>query len=389
MAICQLGEINKKEEIMGDKVLHTELCDILGVEYPIILAGMGKVSGAELAAAVSNAGGLGVLGASIWTLDEMRDEIRKVKELTDKPFGVDLLFPGMTGTPEDTPTGSMKSSELKPLLPKEQVEFVEQLKVDWGVPEVDSELKIPTVMKPKESAEILFEEKVPFFVSGLGFPEWLESEAHAHGMKMIHLVGNVKNAKRAAQAGADIIVAQGTEAGGHTGRIGTLALVPQVVDAVSPLPVVAAGGIGDGRGLAAALVLGACGALIGTRYVATKESREFEFQKEKIVAALDEDTRITRIYSGKTLRAIKNKLIETWDASGVETLPMPLQTILMMDLNEGLEQAEMTDFMSGLAGQVSGMIDTVMGAAEVTENIIAEAVDIFKNQMVSKAEISS
>jgi nitronate monooxygenase len=372
---------------MSKKVLHTKLCDVLGVDYPIILAGMGRVSGAELVATVSNAGGLGVLGASVWTLDEMREEIQKVKELTDKPFGVDLLFPGLADLPRDEERGSMKASDLKPLLPKEQVEFVEKLKTDWGVPEVDPELQIPTVMRPKESAEILFEEQVPFFVSGLGFPEWLEPEAHANGMKMIHLVGNVKNAKRAAQGGADVIVAQGTEAGGHTGRIGTLALVPQVVDAVGPLPVVAAGGIGDGRGLIASLALGACGALIGTRFVASKESREFEFQKQKIVDAVDEDTRITRIYSGKTLRAIKNKLIDAWDASGVDTLPMPLQSLLMMGLNEGLQQAEMTDYMSGLAGQVSGMINEVKGAREILEDIVNEAVQILENNLSAKIEI--
>jgi NAD(P)H-dependent flavin oxidoreductase YrpB (nitropropane dioxygenase family) len=376
---------------MGKKMLHTKLCDELGIEYPIILAGMGRVSGAELVAAVSNAGGLGVLGASVWTLDEMREEIMKVKELTDKPFGVDLLFPGLANAPGDQQReerGPMKASDLKPLLPKEQVEFVEKLKADWGVPDEDPELRIPTVMLPKESAEILFEEKVPFFVSGLGFPEWLEPEAHANGMKMIHLVGNVKNAKRAAQAGADVIVAQGTEAGGHTGRIGTLALVPQVVDAVDPVPVVAAGGIGDGRGLLASLALGACGALIGTRFVASKESREFEFQKQKIVDAVDEDTRITRIYSGKTLRAIKNRLIEAWDASGIETLPMPLQSLLMMDLNEGLQKAEMTDFLSGLAGQVSGMIDGVQSAAEIVEDIINEAAEGLDNNLAAKTSVS-
>ena len=154
---------------MGKKVLHTRLCDELGVEYPIILAGMGKVSGAELVAAVSNAGGLGVLGASVWSLEEMREEIRKVKALTDKPFGVDLLFPNLAGVPGDEQmeqSGPMKASDLKPLLPKEQVAFIEKLKGDWGVPDEDPELQIPTIMRPKESAEILFEEKVPFFVSG-------------------------------------------------------------------------------------------------------------------------------------------------------------------------------------------------------------------------------
>ncbi|MBW2091471.1 MAG: nitronate monooxygenase [Deltaproteobacteria bacterium] len=374
---------------MGDKGLHTKLCDMLGIEYPVILAGMGRVSGAELVAAVSNAGGLGVLGASVWTLEEMRAEIRKVKELTDKPFGVDLLFPGMAQSPPSGQTGTITTSSIKSILPKEQLDFVESLKVELGLPEVEVEVRIPTVMRPKESAEILFEEEVPFFVSGLGFPEWLEPEAHAHGMKMIHLVGNVRNARRAAQAGADIIVAQGTEAGGHTGRIGTLTLVPQVVDAVYPLPVVAAGGIGDGRGLAAVLALGACGALVGTRFVASKESREYEFQKQKIVAATEEDTRVTRIYSGKTLRAINNKLIETWDRSEISTLPMPLQSLLTMELMEGLLQAEMTDYLSGLAGQISGMITEVKSAAEIMEDIVSEADEVLGSRLPHEISITS
>ena len=374
---------------MGKKVLHTELCDMLGVDYPIILAGMGNVSCAELAAAVSNAGGLGVLGASVWTLDEMRDEIRKTKELTDKPFGVDLLFPGGMAEAPTGMAGPMKVSDIKPMLPQEQVDFVEKLKKDWGVPDTDPEIPLPTIMFPKESAEVLFEEKVPFFVSGLGFPEWLEPDAHANGMKMIHLVGNVKNAKRTAAAGTDIIVAQGTEAGGHTGRIGTLALVPQVVDAVAPLPVVAAGGIGDGRGLVASLALGACGALIGTRFVAASEAREYEYQKQKIVNAVDEDTRVTKIYSGKTLRAINNKLIEEWNASGIPTLPMPMQSLLVRDLIEGLLEADMTDYLSGLAGQVSGLITEVKSATEIMADIVNEAVDILENRLPSGARASS
>lgn len=374
---------------MGKPVLHTKLCDMLGVEYPIILAGMGDVSCAELVAAVCNAGGLGVLGASIWTLEEMRQEIRKVKQLTDKPFGVDLLFPGMADAMGGGFSGPIKASQLKPMFPQEQVDFVEKLKAELGVPETDPEVKVPTIMQPKESAEILFEEKVPFFVSGLGFPEWLEPDAHANGMKMIHLVGNVKNASRAAKSGADIIVAQGTEAGGHTGRIGTLALVPQIVDAVAPLPVVAAGGIGDGRGVAAALTLGACGALIGTRFVASKEAREFEYSKQKIVDATEEDAKVTRIYSGKTLRAINNKLMQAWEASGIPTLPMPLQPLLMMDLLEGLRLADKTEYLSGLAGQVSGMITEVRPAVDIMKDIVSQTVDILSRRLPAEVKASA
>jgi nitronate monooxygenase len=159
------------------------------------------------------------------------------------------------------------------------------------------------------------------------------------------------------------------------------------VDAVDPVPVVAAGGIGNGRGLVASLALGACGALIGTRFVASKESTELEFHKKKIVGATEEDTRITRIVSGKPLRAINNKMIEIWDASGIETLPMPLQFMLMMQLNEGLLQTEMMDYLTGLAGQVSGMIDEVKNASEIMEEIINEAVEILGKKFPSEVII--
>jgi len=294
---------------MARKRLHTKLCDLLGIEYPVLLAGMGQVAGVELTAAVSNAGGLGVLGASVMTLDQMREAIHKIRELTDKPFGVDLLLPAMEqfdGTAAVMDSGESISSEkvqemIKSILPKPLQEYVAGLTEEMGVADVEIDADEAmfgismdiTILHPQEAVQILLEEKVPVFASGLGNPGFMVPDAHAQGMKVIGLVGNVKNARRMKDAGVDIVIAQGHEAGGHTGRIGTLALVPQVVDAVDPIPVVAAGGIGDGRGLAASLALGAVGVWTGTAFIATEEADEYDFQKQKIVGATEAATTAT------------------------------------------------------------------------------------------------
>ena len=245
--------------------LRTRLCDRLGIEYPILSAGMGptlmgETTGApvELVVAVSEAGGLGVLGGSGFTVDELRDAIREIKAQTDKPFGVDLLLPknidiggalGQNG-PDEVPL-----SQILELIPEPHKEWVQKIRKDMGLPEVEIMMRTnTTTMRPKESVQVCIEEKVPLFCAGLGNPGFMVKEAHACGMKVLGITGNAKNAKRMADSGIDLLVAQGHEGGGHTGRIGTMVLLPAAIDAASPVPVLAAGGIGDGRGLAAALV---------------------------------------------------------------------------------------------------------------------------------------
>jgi enoyl-[acyl-carrier protein] reductase II len=199
-------------------MLHTSICDYFGIKYPIILAGMGSVAMHKLAAAVSNAGGLGVIGAAGCSPEQMRDEIRKTRELTDKPFAVDLLAP------------------------------------------------IPDMMRPY--VPILIEEKVRIFVAGLAVPTEFVQTMKDHGMKIVVMCGKVHHGEKAQAAGADVVVAQGTEAGGHTGEIGLMSLLPQMINAVR-LPVLAAGGIAHGSQVAAALTLGAQGVIVGTRFIAT------------------------------------------------------------------------------------------------------------------------
>jgi NAD(P)H-dependent flavin oxidoreductase YrpB (nitropropane dioxygenase family) len=231
--------------------------------------------------------------------------------------------------------------------------------------------------------EVVIEEKIPVFASGLGSPAQWVDRLHANGTKILSLVGNVKNAKRVAAAGVDAVVAQGTEAGGHTGRVATLALVPQVVDAVAPTPVIAAGGIADGRGIAAALALGAVGVWCGTAFLVAKEANQPPMQQQRIIAATEEDTRVTRLYSGKTMRNITNPLIEAWDASGIQALPMGLQGLLIQDLVYSVRKAGREDLLMNAAGQISGLLHEVRSAADILHDMVAGAADILARRLPS------
>ena len=293
-------------------MLRTPICDLFGIEYPIFLAGMGGVSMAPLVAAVSNAGGLGVMGAAALSPDDLRDEIRKTRKLTQKPFAVDLLAP----LPE----------MIVPYLP------------------------------------ILFEEEVKIFVAGLAVPEKHVAQMKAHGMKIVVMTGKVKHAVRAESAGADVVAAQGTEAGGHTGEIGTLALVPQVVDAVK-IPVVAA------------LALGAQGAVIGTRFIATPEATAALQYREALVRAEQDETVRTRAYTGKPLRALKNPYIAKLEGDPKEMHPFPQQMMISGQRNVlGYWRSEADPTNTCFpAGQGVGGFREIKPAGEVLREIVAQA----------------
>lgn len=378
--------------------LKTRLCDMLGIEYPILSAGMGptlmgETTGApvELVVAVSEAGGLGVLGGSGFTVEELRDAIREIKAQTDKPFGVDLLLPknidfggalGQKG-PDEIPL-----SQVLELIPDAHREWVQKIRKEMGLPEVEIIMRMDTTtMRPKESVQVCIEENVPLFCAGLGNPGFMVEEAHANGMKVLGITGNAKNAKRMADSGVDLLVAQGHEGGGHTGRIGTMVLLPAAIDAASPVPVLAAGGIGDGRGLAAALTMGCVGAWVGTRFLATDEGGALEINKQKIVKSNDEGTRVSTAYTGKTLRASYNGYHDIWAGSGLEPLPFPTQVVISSALLAGFIESGQDEFVGGLAGQVSGIINEVKPAAQVLEDMVAETVDILKNKLPQAVEL--
>src|SRR3954452_1413970 len=237
--------------------MKTRLTDVLGIEHPVMLAGMGGVSYHRLVSAVSEAGGFGCLGASTMGKEQMVAEIDLVRESTPKPFGVDLLT------------------------------------------------AMPTDMLVQ--VELLIEHGARVFVAGLGVPADAIDLCHRHGVLVANMCGKVIHARTAVDAGCDLVIAQGTEAGGHTGQVATMPLVPQIVDAVGDrVPVAAAGGIFDGRGLAAALALGADGVWLGTRFIATPEARTVVGYKDRLLTAAEDGTVITRAYSGKTMRVLRN-----------------------------------------------------------------------------------
>ena len=374
---------------MGKRILKTKLCDMLGIEYPILSAGMGPTligekTGApvELVVAVSEAGGLGVLGGSGFTVEELREAIREIKAQTGKPFGVDLLLPKSVAAPAGGGAVEMPLSEVLKKMPEPHREWVKKVRAELGLSDVDVMIKLnSTTNRPKESIQVCIEERVPLFCAGLGNPGFMVEEAHAAGMKVLGITGNAKNARRMAQSGVDFVVAQGHEGGGHTGRIGTMALLPQAIDAAAPVPVLAAGGIGDGRGLAAALAMGCIGVWIGTRFLATDEGGALDVNKQRIVNSTDEDTRVSTAYTGKTLRASLNEYHRLWDESGLDPLPFPTQVLISSALLWGFVDANKTDYVGGLAGQVSGLIHEIKPARQVLEEMVEEAVDILTRKL--------
>lgn len=305
--------------------IHTPICDLLGVEHPILLAGMGGVSYAEVCAAVSNTGGFGSLGMAGLGPERIRQQMRAVRELTDKPFGVDLL----TAQPE-TLTAAV---------------------------------------------EVIIDEGAKAFIAGLGVPVAIIDQLKTAGVVVMCMAGNVRHAVKAAEAGCDVVIAQGTEAGGHTGSVASLALWPQVVDAVD-VPVIAAGGLFDGRGLAAALALGCHGIWMGTRFIASTEAHAGQPYKDAILAMSEGDTVISRAFTGKTLRAIANTTTKAWE--GREALPFAAQVMHSARNNLLGPIAGVIDDINPAtqclaAGQGGGAIREVLSCAEIVARTMTEA----------------
>ena len=383
---------------MAKRTLRTRLCDLLGIEYPILSAGMGPAligekTGApvELVVAVSEAGGCGVLGAAGFGLEELREKIREIKKMTGKPFGVDLLLPKSitseaaepkAGKTDKGPPVKMRFSQILQGLPRTHQEWVQKIQKTMDLPDVELTISPDlTVNHPREAIKICLEERVPLFCAGLGSPGFMVQDAHQAGTKVLAITGNAKNAKRMVEEGIDILVAQGHEGGGHTGRVGTMALLPQALDAAGTIPVLAAGGIGDGRGLAAALVMGCAGVWVGTRFLATDEGGALPVNKERILRATDEDTRVSRSYTGKTARSNTSRFHELWDESGLEPLPFPAQVFVSSALLSGFLAAGRLDYVGGFAGQISGLIKEIKPAHQVLEEMVDQAIDLLTRKL--------
>jgi NAD(P)H-dependent flavin oxidoreductase YrpB (nitropropane dioxygenase family) len=361
---------------MTNPKLKTPLCDQLGIDVPIISAGMGPIAGPDLVAAVSNAGGLGVLGCTSMTPDEVRAVIRRTRELTDKPFGVDLILPARIDQ------GGATMADVAKLIPDEHRAVATRIAADLGVTTGPS----PVGGGPDRNAlgtdaeaqvQVILEEGVPVFVGALGSPGFVADRFHEAGATVISIVGSTKQAVAVAKDGADIVIAQGTEGGGHTGHVGTMALLPQVLDAVD-VPVVAAGGIADGRGMAAALLMGCQAVWVGTRFLATDEAGIEGWQKAGIVAAADQSPVISRAYTGKRFRMLPNDWTRAWDEAELDPLPMPLQPVLANQVlgRNATDRGGREGVSMNGAGNIAGLIDEVVPAAEVVRSMSDEAANI-------------
>lgn len=367
---------------------YTRLCDELGIAFPVILAGMGsrgRATPPELVAAVSEAGGLGVLGCSWLDADEIRCRIHAVRQMTDKPFGVNLLLPASMADAQ--PDRGKMRAQIEREFP-EHVAFVRSLMQKYGLPEVKAQGGVMSPEFIRHQVEVVLEERVAVLAVGLGDPAWVVPLAHEAGIKVMGLAGSVRNALRQVKAGVNYVVAQGYEAGGHTGRIGTMALVPQVVDAVTPVPVLAAGGIADGRGVAAALALGAVGCWCGTAFLLAEESHLYSEHQEAIIRAGPEDFIVTRAYTGKSARDVRNEVIEAWEHSGLPALPMPLQGVLMDDLVAAAEAAGRPDLINNPAGQIGGMLSRRQPAREILRSMVEQAAEVLDRLNAERRAVS-
>ena len=311
-------------------MIETNLCSLLGIKYPIIQGGMAWVAESTLAAGVSNAGGLGLIAAANAPVEYVREEIRKAKKLTDKPFGVNIML--LSDNAE-------------------------------------------------EIAKMVCEEGVKVVTTGAGNPGKFVEMWKEHGIKIITVVASVALAKRMERSGVDAIIAEGSESGGHIGELTTMALVPQVVDAVS-IPVIAAGGIGDGRGLAAAFALGAVGVQVGTRFLVAKECTIHQNYKNRVIAAKDSDSVVTGRLTGHPVRVLRNKLTRQF-----QLLEKDPSTYLekFEDLGRGaLPKAAKDgdiDMGSVMAGQIAGLIKKEQNCSDIIEEMFGEAEKIMRNPL--------
>jgi nitronate monooxygenase len=358
------------------EVLRTPLCGLLGIEYPVLQSGMGSVAGPDLVAEVSRAGGLGILAGLNVPPEELRSRIRQVRELTDRPFGVNLWLHTELRPPADPAT--ISGDRLAAVHA-----VLNGFRTQLGLPaRAERPGAVPDIIP--EQLEVILEERPAVFSIGLGDPgPDLTARCRAQGIKVVAMVATVDDARAVAASGVDVIVAQGSEAGGHrstwvkrptpdAASVGTMALVPQIVDTVD-VPVVAAGGISDGRGLVAALALGAVGILLGTRFVATRESMAPEFWKKSLLEREGDDTTVTDAYSGLWLRTLRNTYTAEYQASGAPVLPPLLQSRAAQDVVEETRRRGEGEYFPMLAGQGVGLVRDLPGAGEVVETIVREA----------------
>ncbi len=349
--------------------LRTRLCDILGIEFPIVAFTHCN----DVAAAVINAGGFAVIGQGRYTPDEIAANIKWMRErVGSKPFGIDLLLPASVPA-----SGSLE--ELLAQIPEEHLQFVQGIKERYNIPEPKNvplafRLQWLTHEGPRRQLEVVLEERVPVFASGLGSPAFVVEAAHARGMQVWAQVGKPRQAQRALEAGADVIIAAGYDAGGHSSQIGTFSIVPAVVAVAGDTPVLAAGGVTTGRHLAAALCLGAAGVWTGSVWLTSRESDEDMLAKEMMLAATAEDTVQSRCVSGFTQRNLRSQWHVEWEApEAPQPLPAPYQFLLSGPVLQAADDYDIRPFKLVAVGQGVGFMTAMKPARQIVFDLVDEA----------------
>jgi NAD(P)H-dependent flavin oxidoreductase YrpB (nitropropane dioxygenase family) len=372
--------------------MKTSVCEMLGVDVPILAFTHCR----DVVAAVTKAGGFGVLGAAGHTPEQLDIDLQWIRdEVGEKPFGVDIIVPAKY---EGSSEGGKSLRDLTEMIPQEHKDFVEDMMERYAVPPlpkndgqeglrgllVDSEPPM-TYAQAVPLMDVAFSHPIKLIVNALGPPppDMIE-RAHAGGVLVGALAGKKSHAVRHVASGVDIIIAQGHEAGGHTGDIGTMVLVPEIVDAVAPTPVLAAGGIGSGRQVAASLALGAQGVWCGSVWLTTQEAETHPVVKEKFLAATSSDTLRSRSRTGKPARQLRSAWTDEWEGeSSPGTLPMPLQPMLIAQASRRVDRAAMNPENRGavelanyFVGQIVGSMNESISATRVVEDMITEYLDV-------------
>ena len=362
--------------------MQTRLAKEMGLEFPIFAFTHCR----DVAAAVSKAGGLGVLGVAGHSLANLEMELDWIEnEIGDKPYGVDLLLPAkFVGSDRD---GGFTGDDLDARIPEEHRRFLDDLMTQHDVPPLPEDAKLGDEFavgyeKQRDVIEYVFSRRISLIASALGPPPaWMIEEGRKRGVKVAALAGTVEHALRHVEAGADIVVAQGYEAGGHTGLVSTMVLVPEVVDAVAPVPVLAAGGIGNGRQITASLALGAQGVWCGSLWLTTEEAETHPVVKEKFLKATSSDTIRSRSLTGKPARQLRSAWTDAWEDPGnPDPLPMPLQPRLVREARARIERTAhkskgAEQLSNYFVGQIVGSLNEVKSVRTVMEELALEYAD--------------
>jgi len=364
--------------------MRTQLCDDLGLEFPIFAFSHCR----DVVAAVSKAGGMGVLGALAFTPEQLEIELNWIDDHVEgKPYGVDVVMPASYVGSGADPEG------LQKMIPEQHEHFVQELMDRFNLPPLPEGAEVPvgllgwTYEGARPQVDIALAHPITLLASALGPPpKDVVDKAHEHGVKVAALIGRTDQAVRQKEAGTDIIIAQGYEAGGHTGDIATMILVPEVVDAVAPTPVLAAGGIGSGRQMVAALALGAQGVWTGSIWLTVKESNTSQLVMEKLLKATSRDTVRSRSLTGKPARQLRTAWTDAWDApDSPGALPMPLQFMLTAEAQRRIgryaqvSDADPQNLVGTPVGQIVGAMNSIPSSRDLIFSMIEQALEAYNH----------